>query len=70
MLQDTLDNFFPRFRFSSAAYFWNGVTGADKYQKYLAYHRSTGCSSAPMNEREFWRDYTDRQDKNPQGRCC
>ncbi|HYH77897.1 MAG TPA: YbdD/YjiX family protein, partial [Arthrobacter sp.] len=24
----------------------------------------------PLTEREFWRDRTDRQDSNPQGRCC
>ncbi len=29
------------------------------------------CTDQPlMTEREFWRDQTDRQENNPQGRCC
>jgi uncharacterized short protein YbdD (DUF466 family) len=28
------------------------------------------ASATPMTEREFWRDHSDRQDANPQGRCC
>ncbi|MBM7051560.1 MULTISPECIES: YbdD/YjiX family protein [unclassified Rothia (in: high G+C Gram-positive bacteria)] len=56
--------------FTVAGRMWNGFSGADKYHKYLAHHRATGCEHEPMTEREFWRDYTDRQDKNPEGRCC
>lgn len=48
--------------FIMAGRIWNGISGADKYQKYLAHHRVSGCAHAPMTEREFWRDYTDRQD--------
>jgi uncharacterized short protein YbdD (DUF466 family) len=44
--------------------------GADAYTKYLAHHADAGHGSRPMTEREFWRDQTDRQDANPQGRCC
>lgn len=47
-----------------------GVLGADAYRRYLDYHRATGCASAPMTEREFWRDKLDRQDRHPEGRCC
>lgn len=47
-----------------------GVLGADAYAKYLEHHRACGHPSAPLTEREFWRDRTDRQDTNPQGRCC
>lgn len=47
-----------------------GVMGADAYSKYLEHHRASGHVAAPMTEREFWRDRTDRQDNNPQGRCC
>jgi len=47
-----------------------GVLGADAYAKYLEHHRAAGHSSPPLSEREFWRDRTDRQDSNPQGRCC
>jgi len=47
-----------------------GVLGEDSYEKYLAHHQSTGCATAPMTLKEFWRDKTDRQDANPEGRCC
>lgn len=47
-----------------------GVLGADAYQKYSEYQASTGCEAPPLTEREFWRDRMDRQDNNPQGRCC
>lgn len=50
--------------------FGNGVLGADKYERYLEYHRATGSVEAPMTEREFWRDYQDWQDAHPEGRCC
>lgn len=49
---------------------FRGVLGADAYEKYLEYHQSSGCEGAPLTEREFWREKTDRQDDNPQGRCC
>ncbi|WHS50687.1 YbdD/YjiX family protein [Rothia sp. SD9660Na] len=51
-------------------WFASGVMGADKYQKYLAHHRASGCTHDPMTEREFWKDYTDSLDKNPGARCC
>lgn len=47
-----------------------GVLGADAYARYLEHHRASGCTSAPMSERQFWRDQFDRQDRQPQGRCC
>ncbi|MDO5752095.1 YbdD/YjiX family protein [Arthrobacter sp.] len=47
-----------------------GVLGEDSYEKYLQHHEGTGCAAAPMTMKEFWRDKTDRQDKNPEGRCC
>ena len=34
------------------------------------HHAAAGHDRPPMTEREFWRDQTDRQDTNPQGRCC
>jgi uncharacterized short protein YbdD (DUF466 family) len=51
------------------ARYLGGVMGADAYQKYLEHH-AAGHRSPPLTEREFWRDRTDRQDSNPQGRCC
>ncbi|WP_077489316.1 YbdD/YjiX family protein [Sinomonas mesophila] len=51
-----------------------GVMGADAYERYLEHHRAEEaagrCAAPPLTEREFWRDRTDRQDTDPQGRCC
>ena len=51
-----------------------GVMGEDAYEKYLAHvaseHGDAAGGAPVMTEREFWRDRTDRQDSNPQGRCC
>lgn len=48
----------------------SGVLGADAYKKYLEHHEASGHAGLPLTEREFWRDRNDRQDSNPQGRCC
>ncbi|MFF1254847.1 YbdD/YjiX family protein [Pseudarthrobacter sp. NPDC058329] len=56
--------------FRGFARFVGGVLGADAYAKYLEHHRAAGHNTPPLGEREFWRDRTDRQDSNPQGRCC
>ena len=50
-------------------WFVGGVLGEDAYTKYLA-HAATHEGVAVMTEREFWRDHTDRQGANPEGRCC
>jgi uncharacterized short protein YbdD (DUF466 family) len=61
------------------AWFLNGMLGGDAYEKYTAHHRAVhaghaGDGTEPreklMTEREFWRDRTDREERNPQGRCC
>lgn len=48
--------------------------GEDAYEKYRAHHQklhpATDTDHPLMTEREFWRDKTDRQENNPQGRCC
>lgn len=54
-------------------WFVKGVLGEDAYDRYRSHHESTHGSEHPssmMTEREFWRDYMDRQDANPGGRCC
>jgi len=56
--------------FRGFARYFGGVLGADAYAKYLEHHSASGHNDPPMTEREFWRDHTDRQDSNPQGRCC
>ncbi|MDJ0318018.1 YbdD/YjiX family protein [Arthrobacter sp. H35-MC1] len=52
------------------AKYLKGVLGEDLYEKYLDHHRASGCATAPMSVKEFWRDKTDRQEANPEGRCC
>ncbi|GAC1449913.1 MAG: hypothetical protein PVSMB10_02700 [Pseudarthrobacter sp.] len=56
--------------FRGFARYLGGVMGADAYAKYLEHHQAAGHQESPLTEREFWRDHTDRQDSNPQGRCC
>jgi uncharacterized short protein YbdD (DUF466 family) len=60
------------------------VMGDDAYDRYRAHYLSAHPGGTPvgrtgsdgggrgsmMTEREFWRDRTDRQDTQPQGRCC
>lgn len=52
-----------------AAYL-GSLMGADAYRKYLEHVTAGGHTGPAMTEREFWRDRMDRQDSNPQGRCC
>lgn len=69
----------------SVLWYLKGLLGEDAYEKYVAHHAALhaagadgadadgadgGAPHALMTEREFWRDQTDRQDQNPQGRCC
>ena len=53
---------------------WRGIVGEDAYERYREHVescRAAGDLDHPlMTEREFWRDRTDRQDANPQVRCC
>lgn len=58
----------------AVVWYLKGVMGEDAYDKYAAHHAGThgaGDAQHPlMSVAEFWRDKTDRQDANPQGRCC
>jgi len=55
----------------SIRWYVRGVMGEDAYEKYLAHVAGDhGDGARVMTEREFWRDRTDRQDANPEGRCC
>ena len=56
--------------FRGISRYLGGVLGADAYSKYVEYHRAAGHHEPLLTEREFWRERTDRQDTNPQGRCC
>ncbi|MCU1406685.1 MAG: hypothetical protein JWQ43_2988 [Glaciihabitans sp.] len=53
-------------------WFVRGVLGEDAYDKYREHYATLDHEDHPpmMTEREFWRDRTDRQDANPEGRCC
>jgi uncharacterized short protein YbdD (DUF466 family) len=60
---------------SGVAWFVKGVLGEDAYDKYREHYAAThldsdGPQPHMMTEREFWRDRMDRQDANPEGRCC
>ncbi|WP_019148745.1 YbdD/YjiX family protein [Timonella senegalensis] len=46
------------------------VVDGDKYNNYLRHHHDSHPGVEPMTAGEFWRDYSDWQDKNPAGRCC
>jgi uncharacterized short protein YbdD (DUF466 family) len=46
------------------------VMGDNAYQVYLDHHRRNHPGEPILSEREFWRERTDEQERNPQGRCC
>lgn len=52
------------------AWLLKGILGEDAYERYVDHHCRTDCQLPLLTEREFWRDRTDRQESNPQGRCC
>lgn len=59
-----------RRRVRLARSFVRGVIGADAYEVYLEHQGRVHPGEPVMTAREFWRDQTDRQAKNPQTRCC
>ena len=47
------------------------ITGENAYIHYLeSYERRHGTREGAMEEKAFWRDLTDEQDRNPKARCC
>lgn len=56
--------------FAAVNKYFTGVLGADAYEKYLEHHQATRCQVPAMTVKEFWRDKNQRQDANPEGRCC
>ena len=47
------------------------VMGENAYIHYMeSYERRHGTRDGAMGEKEFWRDLTDEQDRNPKVRCC
>lgn len=55
---------------AALAWYVKGLMGEDAYEKYCAHQAAVHPGGELMTAREFWRDRTDRQDANPQGRCC
>lgn len=62
----------PALRRGAGAVRWylEGMMGADAYRRYVDHQAAVHPGHAPMSEREFWRDKYDREERNPQGRCC
>ena len=55
----------------AAHWYLKEVMGENAYIHYLdSYERRHGTREGAMCEREFWKDLTDEQDKNPKARCC
>lgn len=47
------------------------LMGENAYIHYLeSYRRRHGTEEGAMGAREFWKDLTDEQDRNPRARCC
>lgn len=47
------------------------IMGENAYIHYLeSYERRHGTREGAMEEKAFWRDLTDDQDRNPKARCC
>lgn len=47
------------------------LMGENAYIHYLeSYRRRHGTQEGAMGAREFWKDLTDEQDRNPRARCC
>ena len=57
-------------RLRSALRWWNGVTGADAYERYVAHLRRTHPEAAIPTEKDFWRARYAEMERNPRSRCC
>lgn len=61
------------FRRGAAGLLWylKEIMGEHAYIHYMeSYERRHGTREGAMGEKEFWRDLTDEQDRNPKVRCC
>lgn len=54
----------------SLRWLWNGVTGADAYERYCAHLSRTHPGQDPPTKRDFWREKYADMDRNPKSRCC
>lgn len=46
------------------------MMGDNHYERYLRHHAAAHPDAMPMTKREYWRERTDAQDRNPGARCC
>lgn len=51
-------------------WYWRGVTGADAYERYVAYLHKQHPGCEVPSEKQFWRDKYEDMDRNPKARCC
>lgn len=53
-----------------ARWYVASVMGDNHYERYLAHHAAAHPGEIPMTKREYWRERTDAQERNPGARCC
>ncbi|PTT19445.1 hypothetical protein DBR36_07545 [Microbacterium sp. HMWF026] len=46
------------------------LMGDRAYDVYVAHLRAHHPAATPLTERQFWRQRSDEQDRNPGARCC
>ena len=60
----------PRGWGATIRWYVHSVMGDAHYERYLAHHRLNHPDCTPLTKREYYRERTDRQDRNPGVRCC
>ncbi|MBE7701313.1 YbdD/YjiX family protein [Oerskovia sp. Sa1BUA8] len=54
-----------------AAWYVRQLMGDDAYRVYVEHRRAAHGPDVPvLDERQFWRQRMDDQDRNPGARCC
>lgn len=52
------------------ARFVSGVTGADRYERYVEHLRRVHPQDPVPTRAQFWRSHYEEQERNPGTRCC
>jgi uncharacterized short protein YbdD (DUF466 family) len=55
---------------AAVRWYVTSMMGDTAYATYAAHHERRHPGEPVMDERAFWRDRSDAQDRNPAGRCC
>ncbi|WP_306513911.1 YbdD/YjiX family protein [Janibacter hoylei] len=50
--------------------FVSGVTGADRYERYVEHLGRVHPDRSVPSRADFWREHYARQERNPGTRCC